>query len=201
MVQAGDSGWNPPANLLFLPPAMRVVPTELPGVLVLEPVVHRDARGFFLETYHAERFAKAGISGPFVQDNHSRSAKGVLRGLHAQRQNPQGKLVRAVEGEIFDVAVDVRPGSPTFGRWTGVTLDAESFRQLWIPAGFLHGFCVMSEWAEIEYKCTAPYDREDEIGVVWNDPDLGIVWPIESPSLSPKDAALPRLKAVVPGVC
>ena len=195
MVQAWDFGWNPTANPLFLPPAMRVVPTELPGVLVIEPVVHRDARGFFLETYHAERFAQVGIPGPFVQDNHSRSARGVLRGLHAQRRKPQGKLVRAVEGAIFDVAVDVRPGSPTYGRWTAVTLDAESYRQLWIPAGFLHGFCVLSEWAEIEYKCTALYDRDDEVGVVWNDPDLGIVWPIEQPSLSPKDGALPRLAA------
>jgi len=176
---------------------MRVVPTELPDVLVLEPVVHRDARGFFLETYHSERFATAGIAGPFVQDNHSRSERGVLRGLHAQKRRPQGKLVRAVQGEIFDVAVDVRPGSPTFGRWTGVTLDAESFRQLWIPVGFLHGFCVMSDSAEIEYKCTALYDREDEIGVAWNDPDIGIVWPIANPILSPKDAALPRLSAVV----
>ena len=173
---------------------MRVLPTELPGVLILEPIVHGDARGFFLETYHAERFANAGIVGPFVQDNHSRSAKGVLRGLHAQRRKPQGKLVRAVQGEIFDVAVDVRPGSPTYGRWTGVTLDAESFRQLWVPPGFLHGFCVLTEWAEIEYKCTALYDREDEIGVVWNDPDIGIAWPIAQPALSTKDAALPRLK-------
>jgi len=173
---------------------MRVIPTELPGVLIIEPVVHRDARGFFLETYHAERFAQAGIPGPFVQDNHSRSAKGVLRGLHAQRRKPQGERVRAIEGEVFDVAVDVRPGSPTYGRWTGVTLDAESLRQLWVPAGFLHGFSVLTDWAEIEYKCTALYDREDEIGVVWNDPDIGIAWPIERPSLSPKDEALPRLK-------
>jgi dTDP-4-dehydrorhamnose 3,5-epimerase len=175
---------------------MRVVPTDLPGVLILEPIVYRDARGFFLETYHAGRFGQAGIVGSFVQDNHSRSAGGVLRGLHAQRRKPQGKLVRAVLGEVFDVAVDIRPGSPTFGRWTGVTLDAASFRQLWIPPGFLHGFCVMSEWAEIEYKCTALYDRDDEIGVVWNDPDIGIVWPIANPALSPKDAALPPLAAV-----
>jgi len=175
---------------------VRVVPTELPGVLILEPAVHRDSRGFFLETYHAARFAEVGILGPFVQDNHSRSAKGVLRGLHAQRTKPQGKLVRAVLGEIWDVAVDVRPGSPTFGRWTGVKLDAESFRQLWIPAGFLHGFCVMSEWAEIEYKCTALYDRDDEIGVAWNDPQIGIDWPIANPSLSAKDAALPTLATV-----
>jgi dTDP-4-dehydrorhamnose 3,5-epimerase len=165
-------------------------------VLILEPTVHRDTRGFFLETYNAERFAEAGIPGPFVQDNHSRSARGVLRGLHAQLRKPQGKLVRVLVGEIFDVAVDVRADSPAFGRWTGVTLDADTFRQLWIPAGFLHGFCVMSDWAEIEYKCTALYDREDEIGVLWNDPDIGITWPIEAPALSQKDAALPRLSAV-----
>jgi len=175
---------------------MRVLSTELPGVLILEPTVHRDARGFFLETYQAERFAKAGIAAPFVQDNHSRSARGVLRGLHAQRKTPQGKLVRAILGEIWDVAVDIRPGSATYGRWIGVPLDASGFHQLWIPPGFLHGFCVMSEWAEIEYKCTAPYDRDDEIGVVWNDPDIGIAWPIAAPALSPKDAALPRLSAL-----
>ena len=175
---------------------MRVVPTDLPGVLVLEPIVHRDARGFFLETYHAERFREAGITATFVQDNHSRSARGVLRGLHAQRRNPQGKLVRAVAGEVFDVAVDIRPGSPTWGGWTGITLDAESLRQLWVPPGFLHGFCVLTEWAEIEYKCTAPYDRDDEIGVIWNDPDIGIEWPIREPTLSAKDTALPRLRAL-----
>jgi dTDP-4-dehydrorhamnose 3,5-epimerase len=175
---------------------VRIVPTDLPGILIVEPTVHRDTRGFFLETYHAQRFAEAGIGEPFVQDNHSRSTRGVLRGLHAQLRRPQGKLVRAVAGEIYDVAVDVRAGSPTFGRWVGVPLSAESFRQLWIPAGFLHGFCVMSEAAEIEYKCTALYDRDDEIGVVWNDPDIGIRWPIVDPALSAKDAALPRLAAV-----
>ena len=175
---------------------MRVLPTELPDVLILEPTVHRDERGFFLETYQAERFANAEIAAPFVQDNHSRSVRGVLRGLHAQRRTPQGKLVRAILGEIWDVAVDIRPGSPTYARWVGVTLDAESFRQLWIPPGFLHGFCVMSEWAEIEYKCTALYDRDDEIGVVWNDADIGIAWPIANPALSPKDAALPPLAEV-----
>ena len=175
---------------------MRVLSTEQPDVLVLQPTVHRDARAIFLETYQAERFAKAGITAPFVQDNHSRSARGVLRGLHAQRTTPQGKLVRAILGEIWDVAVDIRPGSATYGRWIGVTLDAAGFRQLWIPPGFLHGFCVMSEWAEIEYKCTAPYERDDEIGVVWNDPDIGIAWPIAAPALSPKDAALPRLSAL-----
>lgn len=175
---------------------MRVLPTDLPGVLVIEPAVHRDQRGFFLETYHEARYDEAGIPGPFVQDNHSRSMRGVLRGLHGQGRQPQGKLVRVLLGEIFDVAVDIRAGSPTFGRWTGVALDAQSFRQIWIPPGFLHGFCVLSEWAEIEYKCTAPYDRDDEIGVVWNDPDIGIAWPIEKPAISPKDAALPRLAAL-----
>jgi dTDP-4-dehydrorhamnose 3,5-epimerase len=175
---------------------MRFVPTALPGVLVLEPTIHRDARGFFLETYHAERFREAGIVAPFVQDNHSRSVRGVLRGLHAQLRNPQGKLVRAVVGEIYDVAVDVRAGSPTFGRWTGIRLDAETLRELWVPPGFLHGFCVLSEVAEIEYKCTALYDRDDEIGVVWDDPDIAIDWPIRAPTISAKDAALPRLAAV-----
>jgi dTDP-4-dehydrorhamnose 3,5-epimerase len=175
---------------------MRVLPTDLPGVLVIEPAVHRDQRGFFLETYHEARYDEAGIPGPFVQDNHSRSMRGVLRGLHGQGRKPQGKLVRVLLGEIFDVAVDIRAGSPTFGRWTGVALDAQSFRQIWIPPGFLHGFCVLSEWAEIEYKCTALYDRDDEIGVIWNDPDIGIAWPIEKPAISPKDAALPRLAAL-----
>jgi dTDP-4-dehydrorhamnose 3,5-epimerase len=175
---------------------VRVIPTDLRGVLIVEPIVHRDARGFFLETYHEQRFAAAGISGPFVQDNHSRSQRGVLRGLHAQLRQPQGKLVRAVVGEIFDVAVDVRAGSRTFGRWTAVTLDAQAFRQLWIPPGFLHGFCVMSEVAEIEYKCTAPYDRADEVGVAWNDPDIGIEWPIREPALSQKDTQLPPLSQV-----
>jgi dTDP-4-dehydrorhamnose 3,5-epimerase len=175
---------------------VRVIPTDLPGVLILEPIVHRDDRGFFLETYHEQRFAAAGIAGPFVQDNHSRSQRGVLRGLHAQHRQPQGKLVRAVAGEIFDVAVDVRAGSRTFGRWTGVALDARTLRQLWIPPGFLHGFCVLSEAAEIEYKCTTLYDRADEIGVVWNDPDIDVEWPLDEPSLSQKDAALPRLSEV-----
>lgn len=175
---------------------MRVLPTDLPGVLVIEPTVHRDPRGFFLETYHDVRYREAGIHGPFVQDNHSRSMRGVLRGLHGQGRQPQGKLVRVLVGEIFDVAVDIRSGSPTFGRWTGVTLDAQSFRQIWIPAGFLHGFCVTSDWAEVEYKCTALYDPADEIGVVWNDPDIGIGWPIAEPNISAKDAALPRLAAL-----
>lgn len=172
---------------------MNVHPTEIEGVLIVEPAVFRDPRGFFLETWHAEKYERAGIAGPFVQDNHSRSVRGTLRGLHAQRRHPQGKLVRAVRGEIWDVAVDIRPGSKTFGRWTAATLSEDNFRQLWVPPGMAHGFCVTSEVAEVEYKCTAPYDRADEIGVRWDDPALGIRWPVSAPILSPKDLALPTL--------
>lgn len=177
---------------------MRFLPTELPGVVVVEPAVHRDARGFFLEVYHAEKYRRGGIQAAFVQDNHSRSVRNTLRGLHAQLRRPQGKLVRVIEGEIWDVAVDIRPSSPAFGRWVGVTLSADDLRQLWIPPGFAHGFCVLSASAQVEYKCTELYDREDEIGVVWNDPDLAIGWPISEPLLSPKDAALPRLAELAP---
>jgi len=172
---------------------VRAVETTLPGVLVVEPTVHRDERGFFLETYHREKYRQAGIELDFVQDNHSRSAKGTLRGLHAQRRNPQGKLVRAVEGEIWDVAVDIRPASPTFRRWVGAVLSAENFRQLWVPPGFAHGFCVLSPLAQVEYKCTALYEREDEIAIVWDDPELAIAWPVEQPLLSDKDRRAPRL--------
>ena len=173
---------------------MRFVPTELRDVILVEPDVHRDQRGFFLETYHQRKYAEGGIAGPFVQDNHSRSVQGTLRGLHAQRQYPQGKLVRAVEGEMFDVAVDIRPASPTFGRWVGVRLSGENFRQLYIPPGFAHGFCVLSEIVHVEYKCTDFYRPEDEIGVAWDDPDIGIAWPIADPVISGKDRALPRLR-------
>ena len=175
---------------------MRFEPTSIPDVILIEPRVFRDARGFFLETYHAQRFAAAGIVAEFVQDNHSASANGTLRGLHMQREFAQGKLVRCVAGEIFDVAVDARPGSKTFGRWIGETLSAANFRQLWVPPGFLHGFCVVSESAQVEYKCTELYHPEDELGVIWNDPDLGIGWPVRAPVLSAKDAALPRLREV-----
>jgi dTDP-4-dehydrorhamnose 3,5-epimerase len=168
-------------------------PTELPEVVVIEPTVHRDARGFFVETYHAQKYRSGGIDATFVQDNHSRSTEGTLRGLHLQLRRPQGKLVRVIAGEIFDVAVDVRRGSPTFGRWVGVTLSAENFRQCYIPPGFAHGFCVLTQAAEVEYKCTEPYDPADERGVVWNDPDVAIKWPVEHPLLSPRDARLPRL--------
>jgi len=168
--------------------------TALEGVLVIVPDVHRDARGFFLETYHQEKYRRGGLAAAFVQDNHSRSVRGTLRGLHAQLRRPQGKLVRAVEGEIFDVAADVRRGSPTFGQWHGEILSAESFRQLYVPPGFVHGFYVLSATAQVEYKCTGFYEQGDEFAVVWNDPDVGIEWPLAGePLLSAKDAAAPRL--------
>jgi dTDP-4-dehydrorhamnose 3,5-epimerase len=172
-------------------------PTELPEVVLVEPRVHRDARGFFLETYRAPLYAAAGIGPTFVQDNHSRSTGPVLRGLHAQRRRPQGKLVHAVEGEIFDVAVDIRRGSPTFGRWVGAALSEENFRQLYVPPGFAHGFCVLRSPAQVEYKCTDFYDPDDELGIVWNDPDLAISWPLAAPLLSEKDRRLPRLADVL----
>lgn len=175
---------------------MRFEPTHLPEVIVVEPDVHRDERGFSLETFHARKYGEAGIVGPFVQDNHSRSTRGTLRGMHAQRRRPQAKLVRVLKGVVFDVAVDIRRGSPTFGRWVGVELAAESFRQVWIPVGFAHGFCVLSDAAEFEYKCSDLYDRDDEIGFLWNDPDVGIEWPIDNPLLSAKDAGAPRLSEI-----
>jgi dTDP-4-dehydrorhamnose 3,5-epimerase len=170
---------------------LKFLQTELPGVIVVEPDVFRDSRGFFLETFHAARYREGGIPYDFVQDNHSRSVRGTLRGLHAQRRRPQGKLVRAVRGEIFDVAVDIRPRSKTFGKWAGFRLGEQDFRQLFVPPGFAHGFCVLSEVAEVEYKCTDLYDRADEIGARWD--SAGIDWPIAEPILSPKDAALPTL--------
>ena len=176
---------------------MRIVEMTLPGVLILEPDVYRDARGYFQETFHQRKYAEAGIPGPFVQDNHSFSCRGTLRGLHTQLVRPQGKLVRAVEGEVFDVAVDIRVGSPTFGRWAGVNLSGESCRQLYIPPGFAHGFCVLSERAHFEYKCTAFYDPSDELTLAWNDPDLAIAWPVEVPFLSTKDSAGRRLAEVL----
>jgi len=170
---------------------VKFLETDLPGVLIVEPDVFRDPRGFFLETFHAARYREGGIPYDFVQDNHSKSVRGTLRGLHAQRRRPQGKLVRAAQGEIFDVAVDIRPGSATFGKWVGARLSGESFRQMFVPPGFAHGFCVLSATAEVEYKCTDFYDRADEIGARWD--SVGIEWPIQDPLLSPKDAALPTL--------
>jgi dTDP-4-dehydrorhamnose 3,5-epimerase len=172
--------------------SVKFLQTDLPGVMVVEPDVHRDARGFFLETFHARKYREGGIPYDFVQDNHSRSVRGTLRGLHAQRTRPQGKLVRALRGEIFDVALDIRPGSKSFGGWTAAVLSEENFRQMFVPPGFAHGFCVLSDLAEIEYKCTDFYDRSDEIGVLWD--SAGIDWPVKEPLLSAKDAALPRLE-------
>jgi len=176
---------------------VRVAATAIPGVMIVEPDIHADGRGFFLETYHAERYRQHGIAGPFVQDNHSRSAAGTLRGLHLQIQHPQAKLIRVIEGEIFDVAVDVRRGSPTFGRWVGAVLTAESFKQMYIPAGFAHGFAVVGAVAQVEYKTTDFYDPAGEIGVAWNDPSLAIEWPLSAPVLSPRDARHPILADVM----
>jgi dTDP-4-dehydrorhamnose 3,5-epimerase len=176
---------------------VKAIPTDLPGVLIVEPEVHHDARGFFLETYHERKYTELGIPGPLVQDNHSHSVRRTLRGLHAQVERPQGKLVRAVEGEMFDVAVDIRRGSPTFSRWVGVLLSAQNFRQLWIPPGFAHGFCVLSEQVDVEYKCSDFYNPGDELTVLWNDPEIGVAWPIDEPILSAKDAAAFPLSKVM----
>jgi dTDP-4-dehydrorhamnose 3,5-epimerase len=175
---------------------MKFIETELPGVIIIEPDIYRDERGFFFETYHAKKYRSGGITETFVQDNHSRSTYGTLRGLHAQTAHPQGKLVRVIEGEIFDVAVDIRRGSATFGRWLGATLSADNGWQYYIPPGFAHGFCVTSEFAQVEYKCTDFYDPAGEIILSWCDPDLAITWPIESPILSAKDAAARTLREI-----
>lgn len=166
---------------------MRFIPTQLPGVIVIEPDVHRDPRGFFLETFHAEKYAAAGIPRTFLQDNHSASVRDTLRGLHLQLRHPQGKLVRVIQGEIWDVAVDVRHGSPTFGHWTAVTLSAENFKQFYVPPGCAHGFCVLSDTAQVQYKCTELYDPADEVGIAYNDPALAIEWPVTQPILSDRD--------------
>lgn len=169
---------------------MKITPTAIPDVLLLEPRIFEDDRGFFMETYQAQKFAEFGISLPFVQENHSRSCQGTIRGLHYQVRQIQGKLVRVVLGEVYDVAVDLRQGSPTFGKWDGAYLSAEKRLQLWIPPGFAHGFYVLSDWAEIIYKVTDYYAPEWERTIIWNDPDLGIDWPLvhgAPPVLSPKD--------------
>ncbi|MEM8498753.1 MAG: dTDP-4-dehydrorhamnose 3,5-epimerase [Pseudomonadota bacterium] len=172
---------------------MNVIETVLPGVLVIEPTVHGDHRGFFLESYRANQYAELGINQPFVQDNHSRSQYGVLRGLHFQISQPQGKLVRVTRGSVFDVAVDVNPESDTYGQHVGVELSDDNHRLFWVPPGYAHGFVVTSETADFQYKCTDYYQPADEGGVVWNDPDIGINWPVKLPTLSEKDLALPRL--------
>ena len=167
---------------------LKVEKTSLEGLLLLTPNSFADARGYLAETFHEEKYKQLGISRSFVQDNQSFSPRGVLRGLHAQLKTPQAKLVRTVTGEIFDVAVDARPHSPSFGRWFGHILSGENLQQLFIPEGFLHGFCVLSESAIVHYKCSAFYVPGDQWGVLWNDPDLGIQWPLERPVLSDKDS-------------
>ena len=173
---------------------MNIIQSKLADCVIIEPKVFGDERGFFLETFQAARYAEvAGISLYFVQDNHSRSSKGVLRGLHFQKTKPQGKLVRVVRGEVYDVAVDIRAGSATYGQWEAVILSEENKKQFWVPPGFAHGFVVMSDTADFEYKCTDYYDPSDEGSLLWNDPDLGIPWPVASPTLSEKDAQAPVL--------
>jgi dTDP-4-dehydrorhamnose 3,5-epimerase len=176
---------------------MQVTPTSLPEVLLIEPRVFGDERGFFYESWNRRAFAAAGIAAEFVQDNHSRSRRGVLRGLHYQVEHAQGKLVRAVAGEVFDVAVDLRRGSPTYGRWAGFTLDDASMREVFVPAGFAHGFCVLSEVADVVYKCSSYYDPATEAEIAYDDPDIAIAWPTEiEPIVSERDANAPRFADV-----
>ena len=175
---------------------MRRIDTSLPGVFLIEPQTHADARGFFLESYHQQKFAELGVKDRFVQDNHSKSGRGTLRGLHFQLRHPQAKLCRVVQGEVLDVAADVRRGSPTFGQWVGAKLSAENQKQIYIPGGFAHGFVVLSEIAEFLYKCSDFYLPEDERGVIWSDPKLKISWGVDSPILSRKDQQLPRLDEI-----
>lgn len=175
---------------------MKVIETKLPGVLIIEPRVFGDTRGFFMETFSQRKYETIGLKEKFVQDNLSFSSRGVLRGLHYQNPNSQGKLVSVVQGEVFDVAVDIRTGSPTLGQWVGVSLSGENHRQLWVPPGFAHGFCVLSDTTYFTYKCTDIYTPSAEGGILWNDPDIDIEWPIEKPLLSDKDEVYPRLKDV-----
>jgi len=168
---------------------------SIPDLILVEPKMHRDGRGYFMETYKLSEFSLSGIPAAFVQDNHSQSLRAVLRGLHFQKSpKAQGKLVRVLSGEIFDVAIDLRKGSPTYGRWSGETLSAENNRMLYIPQGFAHGFCVLGDSADVHYKVTEEYSAEHEFGIIWNDPDISIDWPIRNPTVSEKDAAYSRLK-------
>lgn len=176
---------------------MKVIETQLAGVLIIEPKVFGDHRGFFLETFQVERYREVGIGLPFVQDNHSRSPRGVLRGLHFQRTRPQGKLVSVSRGAVYDVAVDINPDSPTCGQYVGVELTDDNHRQLWIPPGYAHGFCVLSDVADFQYKCTDLYFPEDEGGLIWNDPDVAIPWPLTAPRLSAKDQTNPTLRQLL----
>ncbi len=176
---------------------MKFTSTELEGVLVIEPDVFRDGRGFFLESYNQRKYTEAGVTEVFVQDNHSLSRRGTIRGLHTQRTRPQAKLIRVVRGAIFDVVVDIRRGSPTFLRWIGVELGAENFLQCYVPAGYAHGFCVLSEMAEVEYKCSQLYDPADELAILWNDPEIGVKWPADEPILSARDSLARPLRDVM----
>lgn len=187
--EAYSEYYKPQTHVRFFP--MKAVPTPISDLVILEPKVFEDERGFFFESYNQKTLADLGITLPFVQDNHSRSRKGVLRGLHYQIQNAQGKLLRVLVGEIFDVAVDIRKSSPTLSRWFGLSLSASNKRQLYIPPGFAHGFVVLSDWAEVLYKATDFYAPQHERCILWNDPEIGIEWPLDSerPLLSPKDAA------------
>ena len=173
---------------------MKIINTKLPNVLILKPNVFRDNRGLFKEIYQINKYAKAGINYKFVQDNYSRSNKGVLRGLHYQKKKPQGKLVSCLFGAVYDVVVDVNPNSATFGKYIGIELSSENHYQLWIPPGYAHGFCVLSDTADFYYKCTDYYDKEDEYGIVWNDKELCIKWPTNRPTISRKDEMLPTFK-------
>ena len=175
---------------------MKVTPQRIPDLLLIEPQVFGDERGFFKETFHAARYAEIGIREPFVQDNLSRSKQGILRGMHLQHPHAQGKLVSVVEGAVFDVAIDVRVGSPTFGQWVGVELSAANHRQLYVPPGFAHGFCVTSESVLFSYKCTDVYHPECELGIAYSDPEIGIAWPVREPLVSAKDAVYPRLSEI-----
>jgi len=175
---------------------MRVIETPLSELILIEPDLYRDHRGVFWEAFHKERYQKAGIRGPFVQDNFSWSVRHTLRGLHYQLRRPQGKLVTVVKGAVYDVAVDIRQGSPTFGQWYGVELSDQNMRQLYIPPGFAHGFCVLTETAGFFYKCTDVYRPADERGILWNDPTLNIPWPTDDPLLSPKDHAYKSFAAM-----
>ncbi len=177
---------------------MKLIETDLPGCTIIEPRVFGDARGYFYESYNAQKYKEAGLDLHFVQTNVSRSAQGVLRGLHYQWPNPQGKLVSVLEGEVYDVAIDIRSGSPTFGRWAAVILSADNKRHFWIPEGFAHGFAVLSEDATFSYQCTAAYDAAVDASVRWNDADIAIDWPISAPQLSEKDARAPFLRDVPP---
>ena len=187
------TSWNR-GRLQLFGQDMKVISCEIDGILVIEPSLHADSRGFFLETFESERYRAAGIADRFVQDNHSRSVKNVLRGMHFRRKFPQAQLLTVMRGRIFDVVVDIRPGSPTFGKWFGTELGDEGPRQVYMPEGFAHGFCVLSDIADLHYKVSRPYQADDEAGLRWSDPQLGIAWPVANPVVSPRDNMYPCLK-------